>query len=475
MKYVEKYGKSALRTIGRCFVWTCLFLVGAALFSAESIEPGDRIGHERHRFKHGEPLPVTGTSSDRFSTDRVSAVELPLTVPEPVFSFLIFGDRTGGPPGGVSVLADAVREANLLGPDFVMTVGDMVEGLADTDAWIKGMKEYKSIMNELLCPWYPTPGNHDTCWRYFPKDAPPPRNEHDPEYEKYFGPLRYSFEHKNCRFIILYSDEGDPETGKKGSRINGQQMSDEQFRWLESALKQAAGADRVFIFIHHPRWFRGNNYGTHWDRVHRLLVDAGNVSAVFGGHVHQMLYQDRDGVEYFTLPAIGGNHEILFPRAGHLQAFYRVTVRKNRLDVAAIPIGTLLDPRELTGRIRGELLNMVKQVPRATVRPIVEKQGGYCRSVSFPIRNPGSDPVELTVARHESEGSRTWEPAAVTRRIEPGKEAAFVFELIEKEQPSPDDDVPVLRANVEAVRFMPGSRVPVPWGLLEIPLSTDQN
>ena len=50
-----------------------------------------------------------------------------LPVEEDAFTFAVFGDRTGGPADGVKVLAEAVRDANLVEPDLVMTVGDLVD------------------------------------------------------------------------------------------------------------------------------------------------------------------------------------------------------------------------------------------------------------------------------------------------------------------------------------------------------------
>ena len=89
-------------------------------------------------------------------------------------------------------LAHAVADVNLIEPDLVMTVGDLINGYADDKVWMPQMKQYKKVMGELICPWFPVAGNHDIYWRGPNK----PDRELEPEYEMHFGPLWYAFEHK---------------------------------------------------------------------------------------------------------------------------------------------------------------------------------------------------------------------------------------------------------------------------------------
>ena len=90
----------------------------------ENVEPSEdtpHLSHDRHLHRHGNPHKTMQPSAQRFFTTRSSDIVLPLPSEEDAFTFAVFGDRTGGQPEGVDVLADAVRDVNLIEPDLVMT------------------------------------------------------------------------------------------------------------------------------------------------------------------------------------------------------------------------------------------------------------------------------------------------------------------------------------------------------------------
>jgi len=435
--------------------------------SVPAVAP-DNIGHHRHLHAHNPPHPKA-VDARRFFTSRTGA-ELPLPSEQDAFFFVVFGDRTGGPAKGVSVLADAVRDVNLLEPDLVMTVGDLVEGYTQEGRWLAQMREYKVIMNRLLCPWFPVAGNHDVYWGG-PEDEKPV-GENEAVYELHFGPLWYAFEHKNCWFIALFSDEGNPETGKKSfGRPECQRMSPAQFDWLAGILHKAEDADHVFLFLHHPRWL-GGRYGDDWDRVHDLLVKAGNVTGVFAGHIHHMRYDPHDGIEYITLATVGGHQSGAVPSAGYLHEFHIVTVRKDQIAVAAIPVGEVMDPREITGEMQTECVELANQPLDINSDVMLARDGGGRGDVTTTLKNTTSRPIHATIMTDSRDARWMMKPDHHHIEIEPGAEHAFTFD-IGRLGDSLDKAYRPLELAVQLEYLGPGFRYPLPERRVALPIAAD--
>ncbi|MEO1237060.1 MAG: metallophosphoesterase, partial [Planctomycetota bacterium] len=346
------------------------------------------LTHDRHTHTHNDPHPVVH-DGERFHTNRRAT---PLAVPaeDEAFTFAVFGDRTGGPNEGIDILAQAVADVNLLEPDLVMTVGDMIDGYNQTPGWLEQMNQYKEVMNHLLCPWFPVAGNHDVYWRGDDR----PVGEHEASYERNFGPLWYAFDHKGSRFIVLYTDEGNLETGEKSFRdVENQRMSPEQLGWLKQTLADAKDADHIFLFMHHPRW-TGGYYGNTWDEVHSLLVEAGNVRAVFGGHIHRMRYDPKDGIDYITLATVGGVQRGTSPAAGWLHQFHFVTVRDGQVALASVPVGEVLDVREITGEVSQMVEALSDMTPDFETPLIVADDGATDHAMRVTLANPVDAEVE---------------------------------------------------------------------------------
>ena len=76
------------------------------------------------------------------------------------FQFVVVSDRTGGARRGV--FEDSLRKINLLQPEFVMSVGDLIQGgTSDRQLISAQWQEFRSFVDQLQMPFFFVPGNHD--------------------------------------------------------------------------------------------------------------------------------------------------------------------------------------------------------------------------------------------------------------------------------------------------------------------------
>jgi len=366
-------------------------------------------------------------------TSRTSPKVLPLPKGDDVFHFVVFGDRTGGPAEGIKILAQAVEDANLLDPDLVMTVGDLVNGYNQTDPWMKQMEEFQFTMSKLNMPWFPVAGNHDIYWRKDAKDpeAKPPR-EHEENYEQHFGPLWYWFEHKNTGFLTLFSDEGNPDGRQRnfGDREQ-QQISQTQLKWIAAELEKMKRLQHVFVFLHHPFWWGARYPGSNWDEVHKLLVKNGNVRAVLAGHIHQMRYDGvRDGIGYYALATTGGSLTpgMQYEYFGLLHQFNVVTVRSNGFSMASIPVGGVFDPKQFTPARHLEV-EAARYLLHEFISPPIALQldGSASALYQVAVTNPCLLPIDVTIL---AKGDPSWVLAPDHRHTKLEPEEGKVFEFV---------------------------------------------
>lgn len=409
------------------FAFAFSFAAFTFLVSGVAIAQQDETAESNH----------AAQASERLFTTRDSKIHLALPDEKDAFQFVIYGDRTGGVPAGLRVLEQAVKDTNLIAPDLVMTVGDLIQGYNRTPQWLKQKDEFKDIMDRLDAKWFPVAGNHDVYWERRDKDKPD--GHHESNYETHFGPLWYSFTHKNNGFVVLYSDEGDREKNEKGfSQARLQNMSEQQLEFLHQSLTKLKDQKRVFVFLHHPRWIGGRYEGSNWDVVHKMLADAGNVAAVFAGHIHRMRFDGKkDGIEYFTLATTGGHMPQDFPDAGFLHHFNIVTVRDSGYQIATIPVGTVVDPRTFTQEflqeielVRNQGVSILKKLP-------LQASGDVTGFYEVEFQNPAKHAVDLAMTANVPKG---WEviPDHQHKQIQPGESGKlsfrFVYEANESDQ-----------------------------------------
>ena len=201
------------------------------------------------------------------------------------FRFVVMGDRTGGHVEGV--WEQAVEEVNSLAPDFVLCVGDLIEGYTEDPAKLATMwDEFTPITGKLNAPFFFCPGNHDVTNDMMLKDYIARWGKDGRSY--------YSFDFRGCHFVVLDSTSAQrlPE------------FAEEQFAWLATDLAAAKGAKHVFMFFHHPAWEDDVPF---WNRL-VTMVDAAKTS-VYTGHWHSHVSRKVDGIQAYVLSATGAELE----------------------------------------------------------------------------------------------------------------------------------------------------------------------
>jgi len=86
--------------------------------------------------------------------------QLKSNVSEGQFQFAIVSDRNGGMRRGI--FEQAVDKLNILQPEFVISIGDLIDGYTESRKLIKDQwQEFDTIVTKFQMPFFYVPGNHD--------------------------------------------------------------------------------------------------------------------------------------------------------------------------------------------------------------------------------------------------------------------------------------------------------------------------
>lgn len=232
------------------------------------------------------------------------------------FQFAIMADRTGGHRPGVFI--DAVDKINLLQPEFVICVGDMIEGSTQDQARLDAERtEFDEIVGRLEMPFFYVPGNHDITNEFMADD-----------YRRRYGRSYYHFVYRNVLFLCLNTE--DPPATNFGS---------EQIAYAANALAENPDVRWTLLFMHKPMWLEGRGKG--WDEIEKLL--AGRPHTVFAGHHHTYLKDERGGADYLMLATTGGASGLAGPDHGQFDHIVWVTMTDQGPSIANLLLDGIHD------------------------------------------------------------------------------------------------------------------------------------
>jgi hypothetical protein len=223
------------------------------------------------------------------------------------FQFAVVSDRTGG--HRAKVFSRAVEQLNLLQPEFVVCVGDLIEGYTERrDLLDRQWREFQGYVARLKMPFFYVPGNHDLA-----------NKAQDKVWEEKFGRRYYHFVYRDVLFLLLNSeDPPDQDPGK---------VSAGQLAWLKKTLDANAAVRWTLVFIHKPMWLTGDPAKNGWAAVEELLGDRPHT--VFAGHVHRYHKFTRNGRNYYMLATTGGASKVRGTEYGEFDHLVWVTMKKD--------------------------------------------------------------------------------------------------------------------------------------------------
>jgi 3',5'-cyclic AMP phosphodiesterase CpdA len=195
---------------------------------------------------------------------------------------------------------------NWLQPQFVLSVGDLIEGYTLKEDQVKAeWDEFDRYVKQFEMPFFYVPGNHDL--------TNPMMVE---KWNERYGRRYYHFTYKNCLFLCLCSES--PPDGM--STIDPEQQA-----WAAKTLEANKDVRWTFVFLHKPIWAAKDLEKNGWAAVEKAL--AGRRHNVFCGHVHRYQVYERNGTEYYQLATTGGGSRLRGPEYGEFDQVMLVTMK----------------------------------------------------------------------------------------------------------------------------------------------------
>lgn len=280
------------------------------------------------------------------------------------FQFAILGDRGGG-ASPLGTYERAIDQLNLLQPEFVMSVGDYIEGYTTVQEEMdEQWEEFERIVAKLDPPFFYVRGNHDI-------NLPLTRKA----WTERRGPQYYHFVYKNVLFVILDTEDAErpmpenmeediatynrlkkedlekamafmiewmstPEAQEAFGHNAKVEFPETQRAWLKKVLEENRNVRWTFLFMHEPVW---NNPSDSFKEMDGMLQDR--EFTFFAGHTHYYDYDLINGHEYITVGSAGA--AFVYPGPGNVDMMTWVTMKDDGPEISGIALKGIFDRRGL--------------------------------------------------------------------------------------------------------------------------------
>ena len=290
------------------------------------------------------------------------------------FQFAIVTDRTGGHRPGVFM--EGIRRLNLLQPEFVMSVGDLIEGYTeDRTVLDQEWNEFEGFIDALEMPFFYVPGNHDITNKVM-----------EDVWKEKFGQTYYHFTYKDVLFLAL-NTEDQYRGSNKGT------ISDEQYAYIEKTLAENADVKWTLVFMHQPLWILEDT--KRWQDVETLL--AGRKHTVFVGHHHRYTKYERNNGKYFMLATTGGGSNLRGPQLGEFDHVVWITMTDEGPIIANLQLDGIWNEDVVTEQTKDFLAETWKRRPIAPEPLLVSSDEFDTGIVKFKITNDRDVPMEVSM------------------------------------------------------------------------------
>jgi hypothetical protein len=321
------------------------------------------------------------------------------------FQFAIVSDRAGGRREGV--FSRAVEKVNLLQPEFVLSVGDLIRGYTDDEALLREERdEFEDRVSRLEMPFFYVLGNHDIS---NPVMAG--------VWEKRYGRRYYSFIYKDVLFLCLDSvDLPDHRFG----------IGEKQAAWARGVIGEHQDVRWTFVFMHAPLWLSEewatpeNKGATRFGQVEEAL--KGRPYTVFAGHHHTYTKYVRHNQHYFALATTGGGSRLGGASTGQFDHITWVTMAKDGPRISHLLLDGILDENVLTE----ETKKMQRALAEVLTLPGIElPENKETIDVEHTFVNPLDAAIEMQYTWNTIDTHWTIRPAEGVLEFGPKGEAQF--------------------------------------------------
>jgi hypothetical protein len=298
----------------------------------------DRSGEQE--FRHGVSSDIKPWTNEAFDAA------------DEKFTFAVFSDLTGGERERVFEIA--VAQLALLRPEFIINVGDLIDGgTEDLDEIGAQWDWFDERAERATAPVFYVGGNHDLTGSVL-----------QGVWDERIGHRYYHFVYKNVLFLVLDTEDNTPERTQEifeirkagievymneepeafaeteyanlPEKVSGN-LTVEQSSYLVEAIAANPDVRWTFLFMHKAPWVRADE--TNFAVIEESLADR--PYTVFNGHIHAYEHNERFGRDYIRLATTGGEHFPDLPLSfDHVTL---VTVDDHGVDIANLKMSGILD------------------------------------------------------------------------------------------------------------------------------------